>query len=147
MQESHPMSIRINFRGIELTVSSPSEAAAVARELAEQPVPKLQRVRVIEEPTLFAGPEPDEQRAVGLLELIKNAPNGGPGVDDLMKVLQVDSPKGIGGRMVRINNILLRAGMKPEDAYRNPKTADGRVWKPGTRIQEAIDRLREAHKG
>jgi hypothetical protein len=57
-------------------------------------------------------------------------------------VLKINHPKGLGPRSMLINNTLLRFGFDPETVYTNSeRSAQGRVWKAGPKLDEAIARF------
>lgn len=136
------MAIRLTIRGIEITVSSTAEAAALIREMTEAPAPKIGRPRIKPRPQeLFPDtPSADHQLAHDFLFRIASAEAKGISTEEVMKVLKVDTGKGVGGRCVRINNILAKLGFTdPSEIYRNPRLADGnRVWRSGPKIAEAL---------
>ena len=139
-----PMSFKINVRGIEIIASSASEAAALVRELTEQPTPKIGRP--LKAPGLFDVTPTEENNtaavATSFLTAITHANGEGASAEDLMKVLNVDHSKGIGGRSVRINNLLRRLKFDPEDVYKSERLPEGRFWKPGPKVDEAIQSLK-----
>ena len=138
------MSIKLNFKGIELTVTHAAEAVALLRELTETPPPKIGRP--LSKPLeLFPDTEPDgSQHAIAFLTTIANADADGATADDLAKVVGVKHTKGVGGKAARINNILIGLGFKPDEIYSNTKTLEGRFWKPRPRIHEAIGKLKKS---
>jgi hypothetical protein len=162
------MGIKINFSGIEVTVGSADEAAALLRQLADKPsvAADNNNVRKLREPREYVAErnvikprgsrlpvgfelvgEPNEhfssehQMIFDFLNAIAQADEDGIGQEEMMKAIKVEHPKGIGGRSVRINNWLLRKGFELEDVYETRKTATGRVWRSRRRIQEAIGEL------
>lgn len=138
------MAIKLNVRGIEITVSTTAEAAALIRDLTEAQPSKIGRPKAEERAAdLFSGPTADEKMAHSFLSTIAVSGSQGVPTEDIMKVLEVDAGRGIGGRCVKINNLLSRLGFNdPKEVYVNPKLAAGRVWRPGPRIHEAIERLK-----
>lgn len=84
---------------------------------------------------------------VEFLEAIKAAgPNGVPAAR-VQEILHAGSPKGIGGRMVRMNGYLRSLGfINTEGIFHNPKNrkTGKRAWKPKPQIDSAIEKAREA---
>jgi hypothetical protein len=139
------MSIKMTIQGIDIVASSAEEAAALVREFSGLKGLRGQ-VMDFDQPTQFADPGPDGQRAIAFLEEIRSAAPDGPTTDDIMRVLETESTKGVGGRLTRVNKLLAEAGFDPSTVYQNPRTAGGRVWRPGSAIQQAIRKLREGYK-
>lgn len=135
------MAYRINIKGIDITASTAAEAAALVRELTEQYAPKVGRPRLIERPDAGAGIN-GKEIALAFLTTIANAGPRGAEAEELMKVLRVSHPKGVGGRSVRIINILSKLGFAQIDVYDNTRTAEGRFWKPRAKLHEAIAALK-----
>jgi len=135
------MPFKLNFRGIEVTANSVSEAAALLRELAEPSGAKIGRPPKPPSPLDMFAPPKDTDIAVAFLRAIAKAGTQGAVAEDLMPLLKVKGPKGIGGRSVRINNMITKAGFKLEDVYDNARTAEGRFWRPGPSISAAINAL------
>lgn len=142
------MAIKINIRGIDIVVSTAAEAAAVVREFTEQPTSKIGRpkLRFRSRNTEVNGSD-EENIILGFLTTITNAGPRGVMADDLMKVLHVEHPKGVGGRSARINTQLKKLGFKPDDVYTTFRKAEGRVWKPRGKISEAIEALKTRNRG
>jgi hypothetical protein len=135
------MAIKLNFKGIELTVSHPAEAAALLRELTDTHSPKIGRPPTKPLETLAKNAN-GNQVAIAFLTTIANADADGATADDIAKAVGVKHTKGVGGKAARVNNTLIELGLKPEDIYSNTKTLDGRFWKPRPRIHEAIEILK-----
>lgn len=63
------------------------------------------------------------------------------------KVLNINHPKGLGPRSMLINNVLREHGLEPDDVYTNTeRTAEGRVWKAGEKLEDAITAVEAARK-
>jgi hypothetical protein len=155
------MPIKLSFRGIDFTVSSPMEAAALARELTEQPpakrgrppkkpertpattarAPKQTNLTFIA-PTVNNISSQDRERTVMFLSAVNQSGPNGIHAEHLMPILGAKHIKGVGSRMGKVNAVLVRIGVKPGDAYENPRTAKGRVFKAGRAIQTALTALR-----
>ncbi|MEK6245006.1 MAG: hypothetical protein AABM33_10955 [Pseudomonadota bacterium] len=135
------MSIRITYKGVEISVSNPMEAAAVARELGENPGAKIGRPLKSEEAT--AAPlEGGDPIVLAFLSAILKAGAEGATAETMMRVLSVDHPKGLGGRSVRVNNTLHKLRLSPEEVYTNARTPEGRLWKAGPKITEALEAIK-----
>ncbi|MBI4191270.1 MAG: hypothetical protein HY525_12125 [Betaproteobacteria bacterium] len=154
------MSIKIMFRGVELTADGVSEAAELARALtAEQPhqapihpqrqdyiipprttsVPrrKLGRPRKTAEDNKFD--DHNHKMAINFLSAIRDAGSHGIDSEKMATVLAVSHSKGIGSKTGRINKLLEKIGYKRSAVYRNDKNEDGeRIWKASAQIQAAI---------
>jgi hypothetical protein len=133
------VSIKFNFKGIEVTTSSTSEAAVLIRELTEIPQSKPQSSPVYL-PSAYVIVDK-------FLQTIVTAPPEGPSTTQIMEAVGVTDGRGLGGKLLGINNILDKHGLNPNDVYGNPKTADGRrTWFAGPKIQEAIEKMKESAK-
>lgn len=132
--------IRININGHDVFVSTAAEAAAVLREVAVAEVPKVGR------PKLNL---PHKNGAEGINNaldfLTAVSAGGGEGADSahVMKALKTDQPKGVGGRLVKVNNVLIRLGFPPNEVYRKVRTPDGKRWKQGLRTLQAIMAIKQ----
>lgn len=141
------MGFKFNVRGIDIVASSAAEAAALVRELTEQPTPRIGRP--LKNPGLFGeafqAPSAENDTvavAVSFLTAITKANGEGASAEELMKVLEVDHSKGIGGRSVRINNLLRKYKLEPEEVYTTERKPEGRFWKPGPKLDEALHILK-----
>ena len=138
------MSFKFNFQGIDISTSSAAEAAALVRELTAQQPPKVGRPP--KNPGLFEDAPANEGDtpavALSFLTAITKANGDGASAEDLMKVLNVEHSKGIGGRSVRINNLLRKLKFEPEEVYTSERLPEGRFWKAGARVDEAIQILK-----
>lgn len=137
--------IKINYKGMfDITASSPAEAAAIIRELdasarAELPNKSLPSVQ---NQDLFQ-PASEDVAIIAFLKRVLSD-KGGTTAEDIMPILGAVSPRGLGGRMARVNSVLSELGFEKSDVYNNEsRGAKGRVWKPGPKIQEAIDKVSE----
>jgi hypothetical protein len=141
--ESTPYSdgmIRLNVNGHDVFVSTPSEAAALLRELATAEVPKVGR------PKLNLPPKNGTEGMDNALDFLTTVTaGGGSGADSehVMKALHTDQPKGVGGRLVKVNNMLLRLGFPPNEVYRKVRTPDGKRWRQAAKIAQAIAAIRQ----
>ncbi len=84
---------------------------------------------------------------VEFLEAIKAAGSGGLPVERIQTILHAGTPKGIGGRMVRMNGYLRRLGFHNTDnLFDNPKNrkTGKRTWKPKSQIDDAIEAAKKA---
>jgi hypothetical protein len=83
---------------------------------------------------------------LAFLEAIKAAGSHGLNGEAVQRILETDKPKGVGGRMVRINGFLRRLGFEgTADLFDNPKDrkAGGRIWKPKRNLDVAIEAVRK----
>jgi hypothetical protein len=146
------MTLKFIVHGIEVTATNAEEAAKLIKALAGEtaPSPLRQRERV---------ERPRETRAsklrrvrlfvlttatVRFLETIKQAGNSGIRAETLMEPLRADHPKGIGSRVAKINEYLGKLGFDPEQVYSNPRTAEGRLWTPGPKLDAALEAAKKA---
>ena len=146
------MSYKFTVHGIEVTASTAAEAAALLRELAPKPEPAPAKVRILR-PVQPTGAETPRMVAsaggvdavLSFLEAIYRAPKG-IGTADLMPILGVEHPKGVGSRTALFNGILRQLGFsKPfPEVYSVEKTPSGRVFYPGPELRRAIETLERA---
>ena len=138
------MAIKILYRGIEITVQSPTEAAVLVRELSdggleisEAPAksPMMQITRNTGESNLTL--------AIKFLTAIATNEEGITQIDAL-PILGVNSGRAIGGRIYAIQNVLKRNNLKPEETYITALTAKGKAWMRGPMIVEALEILEAA---
>jgi hypothetical protein len=152
----------INYDGIEITASSPADAAALVRELKSgkssqngQLLPaegksqgsssRTQQVIMIGSDDDLDPISPENTRmALEFLKAIRDgAAIGGIQAAVLVKVLGVSAPKAIGSKSATINKLIKRIGLGVEKVYTNPKTASGRIWRPGRKMNYAIDLIEQ----
>ena len=136
------MSIKINFNGIDIMVSTADEAAAVARKLAGTIDAPRGRPK---------SAKPDAQKngfdveisALEFLRAIKVSDSDGATSDPIGKALHVKHPKGIGSRSGMVNDLLTTLGYRPDSVYTTARIPDeGRFWKPGPKLDEAYEAVR-----
>lgn len=137
--------IKVTIRGIDVTVSSTAEAAALIRDFtgsteSKAALPSEDRPRIKLRPRK---PTPAEAMTRDFLFRLASSSGTDVPTEEIMKILKVDTGRAVGGRCVKINNILARLGFDDTDEiYTNPRLAEvGRVWRPGPRIQEALEKL------
>jgi hypothetical protein len=146
------MSYTIKIDGYEVTAATPADAAALLREL-RKPEGTVTPPKSTEKPILqaFHGnglsaalAEFDPNAADTALKFLKAIRQSGElEAKGLMQVLGVTAPKAIGSKSATVNKTLTRLGLKPKAVYNNPRTPEGRVWKPGRKMGEAIQLLTE----
>jgi hypothetical protein len=132
--------IRINVNGHDVFVSNPAEAAALLRELANVEAPKVGR------PKLNLPPKNGAEgmnSALTFLTTVTAAGTSGADSEHVMKALDTDEPKGVGGRLVKVNNLLLRLGFSPDEVYKKVRTPDGKRWKQGPKIVQAMGAIKQ----
>ena len=84
------------------------------------------------------------QMALSFLKAIREGGSkGGIESDAVMAAMGVTAKKAIGSKSGKVNGLLESLGMRQKSVYNNPKTAAGRFWKPGKKIDEAIQRLEQ----
>jgi hypothetical protein len=144
------MSIKINFHGIEVTASSSAEAVELLRKLTEMPAVAFSTTgRTLGRPRkhplpngLFDNAPTEEQKLAHALFITLNRIDD-PKIEDIMEAVEVNSAKGVGGRLVRINNFLAREGFNPKDVYEYRKNTDGsREWVHGPKLEEALQKIK-----
>jgi hypothetical protein len=62
-------------------------------------------------------------------------------VEDLVNVLNLAGPKGVGGISGTVNRVLERIDLPPDQVYDTRRTPRGRVWLKGPLLDEALMRL------
>jgi len=85
------------------------------------------------------------QMALKFLKAIRDGgATGGIQSEAVMGAFGVTAPKAIGSKSGAVNTLLTDAlGMRLKSVYVNPKTPNGRFWKPGKKIDEAIYALEQ----
>lgn len=81
--------------------------------------------------------------AVEFLSKIRDAGSEGIAADGLMDILGARHPKGIGSRSAPVNKLIESLGYDIEDVYDNPRSPEGRIWKPGPKMDAAIEALKK----
>jgi len=141
--------ITFKIDGIEISASSVADAAELIRELkkdrsadeAKPEPPKIERnghrVLVVGNEEDFAAIDADNGKmALNFLSTIRDG--GNVPAATLMKVFGVTAPKALGSKSATVNKVIKAVGLKPGMVYKNPKTQEGRTWKPGRRMGDAI---------
>jgi len=154
----HMGTFTIKVNGYEVSASTPADAAELLRELSKggkasdilPPMNAAQKDLFQKNPrktgttSIIGGDELEPmkpEQASMTLEFLKAIRDGGAtGVTApvLMKVLGVTAPKAIGSKSATINKIIKQVGLADSRVYTNPKTANGRIWRPARRMNEAI---------
>jgi len=125
------MTIRMNYQGIEIFASSPQEAAALIRDLTagQRIVPKS------------STPASEEERwaaTLAFLSCIHDAGSRGAEVNQIMHVMGVRHPKGVGSKTTIVDKCLMELGFTADSVYNNERGAEGRFWRSAPRLSEAI---------
>ncbi len=132
--------IRINVNGHDVFVSNPAEAAALLRELATVEAPKVGRPKLnLPSKNGVEG----MNSALTFLTAVTAAGAAGADSEHVMKALDTDEPKGVGGRLVKVNNLLLRLGFSPDEVYKKVRTPDGKRWRHGPKIVQAMGSIKQ----
>lgn len=153
------MGYTIKIGEFEVTADTPADAAALLRELRKsEPQVAPAAVKPAEKPNLQAFQGTGNGLSAALAEFDPNAADtalkflkairaagqsGGIQAKAMMEVLGVTAPKAIGSKSAAVNKTISRLGLKPKAVYLNPRTPDGRIWKPGRKMGEAIQLLEE----
>jgi hypothetical protein len=153
------MSIKFTVKGLDISVSSAAEAAALIRELADESSPprrtpikaRAQRTGQFKSRNRQL-PLPTSPQANGFhvakmasefLTAIDRGPEGGVDGEAMAKVLGVSHGKGIGSRAAAINILLRQLGFSRTEVYQNDRTSAGRLWKPGPKLDQAITAVKQ----
>jgi hypothetical protein len=148
--------ITFKIDGIEISASSVADALELIRELKKNPLAAEEKqappnkathnghggVITGKDHVNFAAIDADNAKmALNFLSTIRDGGNveAGP----LMKVLGVTAPKGLGSKSAAVNKVIKAVGLKPAAVYKNPKTHEGRIWRPARRMREAIQLLEQ----
>jgi hypothetical protein len=153
------MAINIIVNGFEVSVSDPTEAAALLGALKKAGETAAINSKPAEAPALpptavngsSSSAELADintgtaQMALRFLKAIRDGgASGGIQSDAVMTALGVTVAKAIGSKSAAINTLIKDGlGMRPKSAYVNPKTKEGRFWKPGRQIGNAIQQLEQ----
>lgn len=132
--------IKITVNGYEVTASTAAEIAALLRELANTDSAKLGRPKLNLSVKNGAN---GADAALNFLTAVTGAGIHGANSDLVMKALGTAEPKGVGGRLVRVNNLLVKLGFSPEDVYRKIRTPDGKRWRAANKLQLAITAIKQ----
>jgi hypothetical protein len=92
--------------------------------------------------------EPVDDSAIRFIKAIMTGtPMGGVTGDDLMLVLDVNHPKGVGSKAASINRAIVRLGYKVEDVYTKTRGSDMiRRWKAGPKAWDALKAFEDISK-
>lgn len=88
----------------------------------------------------------DVLKALRFLKMVREFEgDGGATVELIMDALGAVHPKGVGSKMVKINEILQQAGFSDlSEVYVNPRDGSGvRSWRAGPKLSEAIAKLQK----
>lgn len=162
------MAIRMNLHGLEVEVDAADlgetlrqlqaagllPAALAPKRSVAPPAPQVQLFTPYPpQPAPAHAPKPDlvlvkeEGPAAHFgLTLLKNLRDtrvsGGLTPSDVQRIVGAGHPKGIGSRMVKINETLRAGGFELRDVYTNDRGPLGdRVWRAGPKIDQAISLL------
>lgn len=146
--------------GTEFFVNSLAEAAELHRALstaaAASPIPKRAVTTnlnaTLGDAKLNASAEAAfnlERATVEFLQAIKNGGSQGVAARKIGRILRVEHPKGIGGRMGPIKKYLASIGFNDVDElFENPKSPlGGRIWKPKAKLDAALEAAKRAIGG
>lgn len=129
------------------------KAGSAAQRLAEAPPAKdVSRELPFPQGTLprigVKAPEPVDEYAIKFIKAIMNgSTTGGVTGDDLMSVLDVTHPKGVGSKAASINRAIVRLGYKVDDAYTKSRGPDTiRRWKAGPKAWEILKAFEDLPK-
>jgi hypothetical protein len=139
---------KVTIGNATVEVSTLAEAAELARlydALAEsRRAARAERISAVVSralnPDNIIAPEHVSLAAAFLNALSDFGPSGGA-TERIQKALGVATSKAVGSRMATVNRVLETLGFKPHEIYSNTKTANGRVWKSGKKLGEALDKI------
>lgn len=151
------MSIKISVQGVEITVSTATEAAEFVRALTATQPPKQTEPQTPREPApgtssrprIHIRPRPVVQNGfdvhsvtINFLEALA-AHHEGLGANQIMPIMRAEHAKGIGARAAKINKLIESTGHKRHDVYSNERNDEGvRLWKPEPRLRAALDAVK-----
>ena len=151
------MAFKIKYAGTEVVCETVQDVAALKAYMdsAERSTPRLQP-KATARPFISAAVPPhapmglrraggfDVWSATGkLLSTIQQGDGGAKG-EALVSALEVQHPKGLGGRLALINRKIAEDGFEPEQVFTSVKdssTGNERVWKPGPQLEEYMRKL------
>lgn len=146
--------LKFTVHGIEVTATDAAEAAKLIRELGKQEIrpeqswPSGTRAHPIIPPrrkllNLKNRKNGFDARSVAVefLTKIRDAGRNGTNAEGLMELLGARHPKGIGSKSASINELIVKNGFTLHDVYDNPRTAEGRIWKAGPKMEAALQTL------
>jgi hypothetical protein len=151
------MTAKLFVNGIEISVPI-GELGEALRQIGEfstpkQSLPNAQKMdklpdarapQVAKQLLLEPSPNnPEDKTAVKFLRMIEDHPLTGVKIDEIMAVLGVSRPKGVGPKSAVMNRIIRAYGFQNvDDVYINPRDPTGeRLWKPGPSIRSAIEAI------
>lgn len=138
---------KITIGGIEISATNASDVAELVRAMGIENNPKTQKIR-----PKMNGEEPSDEEntfsrhggaALLFLDLIANHNN----VDSaaMQRTLNVKESKGVGPKTRWINAVIEEAGFSLDDVYISERDADGRYWKAGPKIRDAIKAIKDSN--
>jgi hypothetical protein len=151
------MSIKFTVEGIDFTVDTAAEVAAIVRELRglRRVAMKAAPVETMAKNAANAKAERESNEpdagfpnwapgaALKFLTTIRDGGPNGVSAEPIMRALNASTPKAIGGRSAIINRLLRKHGFTPTHVYDNERTQKGRVWIPRKQLPNAISQLEQ----
>jgi hypothetical protein len=130
----------VKYKGVEIAVATVADAAKLALELSAGATVSTPTEAALEHPNL---PQISPETLTSALKFLKHVRDkpGGSKVEDIQRVLKVETAKGIGPKMTMINYVLEILALPQDTVYVNPKGPEGRIWYPRKNIGEAISML------
>jgi hypothetical protein len=163
LRYSAGMALKFKILGIEVVADDAAEAYALLSQVAKAEL-KAPRPAAVANgvpsapwplPTLLPAPAPQQlplpsssesaaqnhraEMAERFLKAVKACGNRGLDTKGMLHVFNTQKPKALGSKTGVVNAVLEQLGFRPNDAYQGERAATGKVFKPGPRIDDAIN--------
>lgn len=133
----------VEHNGVKLTVNTLAEAIQATKELSATYTAPISydAPEKPEPPATDGGSVSAAKDALKLLKLLRDNPRG-IGHEEIQNIWGVENSKGLGPKTGAVDRILHEIySFPPDSVYTREKTPNGRIWKPGKLIGDAITAL------
>lgn len=138
------MSFKLIISGVPVIAENAAEAAQLLRELGRDFKGETSKSSAATHDEGLKSNIQALKIAHAFLTTIRDAGDRGANAEKIMKALNTDTPKGVGGRMIPVNRALTGLGFNPASVYDNNNRVDGvRMWTKKKRFQEAMEVITE----
>jgi hypothetical protein len=148
------MAYEIHINGVAVTCTTPAEAIALARQVANgagsngvakrrpgrRPDPKKAAEK-------HGKREHLRKNSIAFLETIEAAGNDGASAVDLASALKMKDRRGLGAASISASKLIERLEFDPRKVFTSEKTDEGKVWKAGSELAAALKKLKKPPQG